>query len=289
MSKSKSKINISDFDYIMFVDASGDDGYKFKERNEGSSICYTVACLLMKQEDIMYNYDILKKLKSLISSKEEQEIKYTTIRRHKKCNEIYRGLSDLKATIYTMNAFKKEITDEDCKNTELKFLSSMCHYFPINIAGREFRNKDEVSLLIVIDRMKYIEMENVSNFIEDCFCRDDNGNCEYNNYELIFRDSKDQKFLGLQLADWIAGMFRHFSEELYQDSYIWRTCPLCLSMKKKLCHYYRKKQVPIYCLPIKPILKLCNTDESGKRLFNSYIAYPIEHTKHGFILDCLKL
>jgi len=39
------KIDICNFDYFMFVDASGDDGNKF---DKDSSLCFTTACFITK-------------------------------------------------------------------------------------------------------------------------------------------------------------------------------------------------------------------------------------------------
>ena len=75
------KVDPSNYDYVMYVDASGDDGFKFEK---DSSICYCAAALLVKQEDISHNLAILEQIKKIVGCKATDEVKYSKIRRHRR-------------------------------------------------------------------------------------------------------------------------------------------------------------------------------------------------------------
>ena len=68
--------NHADSEYVMYVDASGDDGIKF---DAGSSLMYSVSCFLLKREDIPHNMSILSQIKGLMGAKETDEVKYNKV------------------------------------------------------------------------------------------------------------------------------------------------------------------------------------------------------------------
>ena len=74
------KVDPNQFDYVMYVDASGDDGFAFER---GATICYAAAAFLVKKEDIAHNLEILKQIKAIVGCNEKDEVKYSRIRRHR--------------------------------------------------------------------------------------------------------------------------------------------------------------------------------------------------------------
>jgi len=63
----------------VYVDASGDNGFKF---DSGSTVCYCVAIFASKTVDNQYNKEILKEIKKVLHCRDKDEIKYSTLRRH---------------------------------------------------------------------------------------------------------------------------------------------------------------------------------------------------------------
>lgn len=72
---------IKHYDWAMYVDASGDDGFAFER---GSSAIYTVNCFMCKTESIPYNQDVLRKIKAIFRCAPNIEMKSSTIIKSKK-------------------------------------------------------------------------------------------------------------------------------------------------------------------------------------------------------------
>lgn len=114
----KQAININKYKYIMFVDASGDDGYVFRETsNSGSSYSFVVSCFMTKPEDYAHNINVLLSMKKAMFVKPEQEIKSTALRRSRYSDRVYDELQNLKGTCFSLIADKKLI--HECRVLEL--------------------------------------------------------------------------------------------------------------------------------------------------------------------------
>lgn len=112
----------NDCEYNAYVDASGDNGFKF-EKN--SSLCYVVNVLLCKQKDDDFNKNKLAEIKKLLGCKENCEIKYSTLRRHKKSREAHKLLGQIKGRLLFYVVFKKKLPRR-------KFETGITHSFPID-------------------------------------------------------------------------------------------------------------------------------------------------------------
>lgn len=76
-------IEFQNYNYIMFVDASGDDGFNFKEKScDGSSFTFVSSCFVVKPEDIAHNEAVLNEMKAALNLPVEKELKSTTLKRH---------------------------------------------------------------------------------------------------------------------------------------------------------------------------------------------------------------
>lgn len=201
------------YKYIMFVDASGDDGYKFKNTSsDGSSYSFVVSCFVTTPQDLEYNNHILLNMKHAIFVKPEQEIKSTVLKRHRNADYVYMEMKKLRGFAYSLIADKRllQTAPENYKNDfeEMSIiaknhLSGITHLFPY-IA---LRNSGNLSIcdkvLIVIDNMKKREMDSIKNIISEV---------PHEQYDLIFRDSKDKDFTLIQIADIFAGTVRNYYE-----------------------------------------------------------------------------
>jgi len=206
------KVDFSNYDYIMFVDASGDDGMKF---DKGSSLCFTVACFISSTSDIQTNLKTLNNIKRISDRNESNEIKFSALRRHKRYPDALRELDELKGSFSIYNVFKKSVSDEECLgDPKLKLITSIPHGFSISTLFRNDMFNDK-RILICIDRMKDVGMEYLDTFLERTVPDTEDIYCSY---DVIFRDSKAHNFELIQIADIAAGISRRFFEDTVTDN-----------------------------------------------------------------------
>lgn len=177
-------ISNNDIKHIAYVDASGDDGFSFSDiKGQGSSLCYTVAVFISDIENIEHNISILNNAKKLFGHTDlNNELKYTKLRRHYKSEQIHDEiLNNIKGQLIIHNAFKKELNYD-----EKPILSGLCHALPLNALSKIYDNESH-NTLIIVDRMKEVEQNNVS-FIVNELEKD-----VYTNFPVLYMDSKDKK------------------------------------------------------------------------------------------------
>ena len=241
----------------MFVDASGDDGYKFKETSsEGSSFSFVVSCFVTTPKELEHNKQVLLNMKHVLFVKPEQEIKSTALRRHRNADAAYSEMSNLKGFAYSLIADKKLIQDA-IPDSSKKFrtltiiaqkeLSGVTHTFPYISLCTSNLISDADKILIVIDNMKKREMDSIKSILS---------NEHMGNYDLIFRDSKDKNFTLIQIADIMAGTIRNYYENCLPLGTHNRYCRVCFSSLVKNKH--------------SPIIFKCKTKE--RKLYKKYIA-----------------
>ncbi|MCL2249565.1 MAG: phosphotransferase, partial [Oscillospiraceae bacterium] len=83
---SNTKKNETEYDYIIYVDASGDDGLKFEK---GSSLCFVASSVIIHKDDMSHNIAILNEIKKLMGGKVTDEVKYSKVRRHYNAEKIH--------------------------------------------------------------------------------------------------------------------------------------------------------------------------------------------------------
>lgn len=250
--------NFNDYKYIMFVDASGDDGYKFKATsNDGSSYSFVVSCFVTKPQDLEYNNQILNEMKHSLFIKPEQEIKSTALKRHRNANAAYTVMSKLKGFSYSLIADKRMIhkitPDPNMEFRELSLvaqhdLSGITHVFPYVSLCSSRLVTDNDKILIVIDNMKKREMDSIKSILSTE---------DLNKYDLIFRDSKDKDFSLIQIADIMAGTIRTYYESCLPLSVHNYYCFNCFSSAKR----GRRNSLLAKC-----------TDKKSHKLYTKYIS-----------------
>ena len=231
------KIDINDYEYICYVDGSGNDGNKFDNPNGGSSDCFSVAYFLMKPIDSAHNAGIIEQCKRLMNVNKNSELKYKTIRRHKNKDAIIRLLRDLRGAAGSMTFFKRLlVNDPIINNLKAKSLTIATHAIIIH---RMFAERPGIRILAVVDRMKSVEMKGVESL-----------NMFQN--QLIFRDSNDTAFPFLQIADIMAGITREFfegSQTSVDHKFYSGRCNVC-GKKKNLCRHERTHKLQITAWPL---------------------------------------
>ncbi len=221
------KINIDKYDYLMFVDASGCDGVQF---DNGSSLCYAVAGYLVKKTDIENDLATLQEMRRIISGDPNRELKYSTLRRHKKRELVFALFQQLKGIAVGRVSFKKELVQKNNFHSEGKAFSVVAHAIAITFLQNCEETKDK-HVLIVVDRMKKTEEDPVK-YLANNGMQQNITNVA--SYDLIFRDSKDGNFQLLQIADFISGILREYFELYEEDKDILTFLRLC-----KICYFNR--------------------------------------------------
>ena len=215
------KVDPNQFDYVMYVDASGDDGFAF---GRGATTCYAAAAFLVRREDIAHNLEILKKIKAIVGCKETDEVKYSQIRRHRRGAEALGLLKDAKGQLSCQIVFKKEV--DQAKYQGNKHLSILCHLMALRSLDK-YCLEENSKILIAIDRMK--NTEEVP--LEGAFDRINSQGAKKYTKKIVFRDSKDANFLLIQITDFLCGAIReHFERyDTHEDMlYFKNLCPLCV-------------------------------------------------------------
>lgn len=287
------KVDPSKYNYVMYVDASGDDGFKFEN---GSSSCFAAAAMLVKQEDIDHNLAILKKIKYIVGCKETDEVKYSKIRRHRRGNEALSLLKELKAKMSCYIIFKKELPDKE-KNSKEKWLSVVCHLMALRSLDH-FHFQNDETVLIAIDRMKHTEETPISNEMNSGILSDSKHPDREFHTDVIFRDSKDSNFMLIQIADLLAGSIREHFEQYEKNrdmNYFKSSCPTCQKVHKakrgnarKLCKNGRSRfQNIIDSSSLKYIFHLI-PESSSLSMIDYFFMKPVFMMDQHFYLICKK-
>lgn len=232
------KVDPSKFDYVMYVDASGDDGFKF---DKDSSSCYCAAALLTKQLDIAHNLAILDQIKKIVGCKPTDEVKYSKVRRHRRGKEALELLQGIKGRMSCYIVFKKELAPGELQSSGLKELSVLCHAMALR-SMKDFGFSENEKILIAIDRMKNTEEVPLGQLLTVDAAEHPERKFSY---EVVFRDSKDVDFLLIQIADLLCGTLReHFEQyESNEDmKYFASICPQCFNLRLA-----KRKQVRALC------------------------------------------
>ncbi len=275
-------------DYYAYVDASGCDGFNFKENGQGSTRCFVATVLFVKAEDEKYNQGLLLDIKKLVGSKPWQEVKSTTVRRHKKRDEIFEILSRVKGSLISYVAFKTRISDPVLKDTSTKFLSLALHGFPIESATKVIQATGiKNKIQIYIDRSKRTEETVIKDYLahyEVAATKE----VDFSNHQVnaTFRDSKEIKLI--QLADIFAGILREFFEA-YEKRKTLLPCAFC-KFPKVLCKSIIRKESLAFSKGLKAAITITYKESTKNSvIFGGITPFPPEIWSSLTFLDCLVL
>ena len=229
-------INIFDYEKILFVDASGDDGFSFRETSgNGSSFTFVVSCFAIEPKDFQHNCNILNQMKDALHLPHTSELKSTTLRRHRFASDAYKVLNNIKGDVFSLVAFKKELQssadplDRELCNPLSKELSGLVHSFPVFALSKTRILPEGARVLIVIDHLKQTEAEAIEKSYNNL------GIHELIDCDTIYRDSKSEKFPLIQLADALCGSVRNYFEKTLTPLDIQLYCKGCNLTPRPLC------------------------------------------------------
>lgn len=284
----ESEIQFENYDYVVFVDASGDDGFKFRATSgEGSSYTFVSSCFVVKPEDIQHNTKILQDMKKVLHLPENAELKSTTLKRHRLSDRAYALLDDLIGQCFSMIAFKKDLL----KNTKYaalcdvqsKRLSGLTQAFPYYAIHQFEYFSPNDRILIVMDFMKKSEMtiveEHLKNYGIDPAVS--------SNYDLIFRDSKAEKYSLIQIADVMAGVIREYFETKLIKTALQFHCKICKHRQQCSSSKVRKllASEKIDKKYITPIL-MHRSPKVKAIMFAGIITFPFLNYQYFGYIDC---
>lgn len=298
------KINCNNYKYIMFVDASGDDGYVFKETSSaGSSYSFVVSCFMTTPDNFEYNKNVLENMKRAMFIKLEQEIKSTALRRHRCADKVYSEMSNLNGIAFSIIADKRLIRESkiipgdkfyDLTLLAHNDLSGITHTFPYIALHNSDLISESDRVLIVIDNMKKREMESIRKILGD----------EYpstKNFDIIFRDSKDKNFPLIQIADIISGTIRNYYEGSLPLGKHNKYCKLCSrsfikdSRKKVMATMCQTPRVMKLFIPhindekFNTVLRFHYPYDNENAIGGSFIIIPVNQILYFMYISCLIL
>lgn len=285
----------------MFVDASGDDGYKFKDTSsDGSSYSFVVSCFVTTPADLEFNKQTLLQTKDVLCVKHNQEIKSTALKRHRNADSAYETLSHLKGFAYSLIADKrllqKTLPDNTLEFRSLSImakndLSGITHTFPFfSLSNSQLINQHD-KVLIVIDNMKKREMESIKSLMSGFSSEQ---------YDLTFRDSKDKDFTLIQVADIISGTIRTYYENCLPLSTHNQYCRACATLLKthktnsmtKICAGKRQRKFYVPYITNKnfnTVLLFHKHSQSKVTVGEHFLILPVEQLLSFMYLECLIL
>lgn len=275
--------NLPQTDYVMYVDASGDDGFKL---DAGSSLQYAVSCFLMKREDIEHNMNILLQIKHLMGAKEKDEVKYSKVHRHPNREEIHTLLKSTKGYLLLIVAFKKEMLPD---TIYAKALGGFSHALSITFLSCLVNELKGLSVSIYIDRMKQAEMQSVESLLTIYETKWS----DLPPHTIEFKDSKATGYELIQMADIFAGIARRYFESSVYDPDIQtltKKCPLCYNKapSQKLCRKdARQKHTALKACHIDSIIPLLKNTEKISDI-KPLTTYPKKNKYRYWYLFCTK-
>ena len=222
----------------IYVDYSGDEGFVFDggPATDGSSRWIAVAPVIMSAADVDFNKSVLASAKAVIGCKQEDEVKWRTLRRlpARKLNRALRELSNLKMRLICLAIWKRAIKEEELRNTKTGALSLLLHQLWFNWLPAYFPRGQMPGITYYVDHFRK-ERDLLADFEQYL-----NENPEARKqYGAEFVDSKLVRLT--QVADIYAGMLRDYLEGLEGKSL--PQCEKCLSFKWGTCRYKRNAKL----------------------------------------------
>lgn len=239
-------------------------------------------------------------MKQALSIRPAQELKSTSLCRHRHAAKAYEMLPRLRGFAFSLIADKRRLADAPRESDPALFnidslaradLSGVTHTFPYFALHNSTRVSGDDRILIVIDNMKKREMDSIRSILSDpC----------YSDYDLIFRDSKDASYTLIQIADVIAGTVRRY----YESTLPLRThnfyCKACFSaaahgrtipMSASCRRYTNKKLYSPYLSDFRfnAVLALHEDEYISTILGDTFVILPCTLTSYYSYIGCMIL
>jgi len=273
--------NLRPFTHRIYVDFSGDDGDPSKPN---SSKVISMAWVLSSAQNIRYNEGIVLQMKKVIGCKPKDEIKYRSIRRHRKKMELLTILTGAKVQLLILLVLKERVKDTSLRNPRTKRLVDYIHYFPISrfMTTKVLPPYPEAWFQLIFDEIGWAGCQDEIRL----FYNNDNNiiwDADEDPDSLLF--GKSGAILMLQLADIFAGMMREYIEELNDQNL--PPCHVCHLKGIRDCSYKRKHLTVGRAELMKIVYPLLIGRGRGIKVDVGFMVRPPEAQYRYLFVDCL--
>jgi len=274
-------LNLSPFTHKIYVDFSGDDGDPSKPN---SSKVISMAWVLSSVQNIRHNEGIVLQMKKLIDCKPKDEIKYRSIRRHRKKMELLTILTKARVWLLILVVLKERVKDAGFRDPRTKRLIDYIHYFPISrfITTKTLPPYPEAWFQLVFDEIGWAGCQDaIRRFYDD----DKNiiWDVKKDPNSVLF--GKSGAILMLQLADIFAGMMREYIENLRSRDF--PPCHVCHIKGIRDCSYRRKRLTVGRAELMKIVHPLLISGSDGIKIDVGFMIRPPEVQFRYLFIDCL--
>lgn len=244
-----------------------------------------IAWVLTAEEDQWHNEGMVLEMKRLIGCKQEDELKYRSLRRHPRKYEALTCLEQAKVGVVIVPVLKERVREAELRDPTTKELAILLHYFPLEIVFNhlgETSSEDEIPRLLmqlVFDQVSW------SGFREEIVRRlQQEGYIMRVPPEECVRFHNSKKSLMLQLADIIAGPARDYMESL--EGVQLPPCQLCWLKGKPIqprgCH---KK--PVGNATLMKVLRPLLLEKNGAVWERGFVVRPPALRYYYWFIDCI--
>jgi len=279
MKEEPAKMELRPFTHRIYVDFSGDDG---DPRKAGASKCICIAWVMSSESDISYNENIVLQIKKLISCKPDAELKYKSLRRHRRKKDALALLCHLKVKAVVVSVLKPRIAEEELRDPRTKRLVNLIHYFPLSrlldyIGGTH----PDLYFQLVFDQVGW---RGCQDNILDSFKQDTELDWSQARPDWLLFTKSGGKLM-LQLADIIAGLTREYIETLQGQKL--PPCLACWLKGKHGCSYKRKGKAVGQAKLMRILYPLLIRDKEGEAWETGFVVRPPGADRDYLFIDCL--
>jgi len=271
--------NLRPFTHRIYVDFSGDDG---DPRTPGASRCICIAWVASTEGNLYYNKGVVLQIKKVIGCRASDNLRYTSLRRHRLKNKALSLLTQLKVSVVVIPVLKERIKEEGLKNPRSKRLIDLIHYFPLSrLINHISQTYPDIYFQLVFDQVGW---RGCKGDIENSFKQDtelDWGRARSD--WLLFAKSGNN--LMLQLADIVAGLAREYVEDL--QSRRLPPCIVCWLKGTYDCSYKRNRRKVSKTSLMQVLYPLLIRNELNKVWERGFVMRPPGVEKDYLFVDCL--
>lgn len=261
----------------VYLDASGDSGFKF---GAGSTRTFTIAALVEHESHTEQNKALVSDAKRIIGCNPRNELKYVTLKKHRKKWEVLSVLSGIQADLMIVSVVKERL---EKKSTT--FVNAGWQSLAVEFALRHVAERARVSRAEVWADATNTDIERLIQKYVDHGCNSHRGEFAEMISDVRFPSSDSVRMI--QAADIFAGAGAEFIEANI-DAKLCGHCPLPIQLQRrrgkcarvKLRKKIRKLDLYDLMLPM-----LARTDSGS--IFGAGL-YVSPEPERWFILDCAK-
>lgn len=219
------------FSHRIYVDFSGDMG---DPRKKGATKVVCIAWVLTSEQDRWHNEGMVVEMKRVIGCRQDDELKYRSLRRHSRKDEALTCLEQARVGIVVVPVLKERVREDELRDPTTNKLALLLHHFPLEVILKHLAEtipKEELPSLVlqlVFDQVGWAGFrQQIVHRLEE-------------EHHIVWRLPPEEsvrfenskKSLMLQLADVVAGLAREYIESL--ESVPLPPCRICWVKGKRM-------------------------------------------------------